>query len=83
MIPFFLVAFVVYGSFHLYAFRKIAGALRLAPAVQIWLAVFLALMLCAPFFVRAAERYGFPVLTRLLAYAGYTWMGFLLPFAAA
>src|SRR5574340_629292 len=37
-------------------------------------------MVGAPFLVRAAERYGFPILTRLLASVGYTWMGFLFLF---
>lgn len=80
MIPFFLIVFVVYGGFHLYAFRKIEGALHLAPATQVWLIVFLALMLLAPFLVQLGERYGFPILSRILAYAGYSWMGVLFLF---
>ncbi len=80
MIPFFLVILFVYGAFHAYAFRKIERALSLAPASQFWLIVFLILMLLAPFLVRAAERYGFPLLTRVFAYAGYTWMGILFLF---
>jgi uncharacterized protein len=83
MVPFFLAVLVVYGAFHAYAFWKIEGALSLAPSSQLRLIVFLTLMLLAPFLVRAAERYGFPFLTRVFAYAGYTWMGIVFLFVCA
>ncbi|MFZ7111915.1 MAG: metallophosphoesterase, partial [Desulfatiglandales bacterium] len=47
------------------------------------LALIMAFMVFCPVLVRVSERFGLESLARLLAYAGYTWMGLLFLFVCA
>lgn len=81
---FLLSFFLLYGGVHLYLFLKVKAAFAPGPAVLAALALFLLAMLMAPILVRIAERHGLEGSARLLAYAGYVWMGVLfLIFSAA
>ena len=80
---FLLTFFFVYGGTHLYFFLKVKGAVTLGPATGICLALFLLLMTMAPVLVRVQERGGMETAARLMAYAGYVWMGFLFLFFSA
>lgn len=77
----FLIVFLsTYGGIHLYAFLKLKKGLALGlPAYPI-LAIFMALMVVAPIFVRISERHGYEALARGLAYVGFTWMGLVFIF---
>lgn len=70
----------LYGGMHYYGFLKVRKALALGPVHQAALALFLLFMVISPVAVRWAERAGLEDLGRVLAYAGYTWMGFLFLF---
>jgi predicted MPP superfamily phosphohydrolase len=83
MILFFLTFFLVYGSLHLYAFLKVRAAFSFGIQANIFLALFMVLMILAPIIVRFAERSGFELFARVFAYIGYTWMGILVLFIAA
>ncbi len=77
----FLITFVLlYGTLHLYLFVKLQYAFHLKPVLCVAVAFFMAIMTCAPFAVRLAERAGHEQLARIMAYAGYTWMGVLFFF---
>jgi predicted MPP superfamily phosphohydrolase len=80
---FILTFFLIYGGTHLYFFLKVKGAVNLGTATGICLALFLLLMTMAPVLVRVLEREGMAAAARLMAYAGYVWMGFLFLFFSA
>lgn len=77
---FLLTFFLIYGGTHLYFFFKLKSAVRLGMPVVFCLIIFLLLMVCAPILVRVLEKGGMEVAARLMAYAGYLWMGFLFLF---
>lgn len=79
----FLITFLlVYGSLHLYAFLKVRAAFSLGIQANIFLLLFMVLMILSPIIVRFAERSGFELFARVLAYIGFTWMGVLVLFIA-
>ena len=77
---FLLVFFLLYGGVHLYLYVKLKYAFALSALSSTGLAIFLVLMVLAPLLVRVAEREGLEVTGRVLAIAGYTWMGFVFLF---
>lgn len=78
---FFLITFLLlYSTLHLYLFVKLQFAFHLRFVPNIFIVVFMVVMTCAPFAVRLAEKAGHEPFARLMAYAGYTWMGFLFLF---
>lgn len=83
MYLFLLSFFLLYGGLHLYFFLKLRAAFAPGGVAQVLLVVLLVLGLMAPIIVRVAERYGIEILVRLLSWAGYLWMGFLLLFFAS
>jgi predicted MPP superfamily phosphohydrolase len=83
MILFLLTFFLVYGGLHLYAFLKVRAAFSFGIQANIFLALFMVLMILSPIIVRFAERSGFELAARMFAYIGYTWMGILVLFIAA
>ena len=83
MILFLLTFFLVYGSLHLYVFLKVRAAFSIGLQANIFLALFMVLMILCPLIVRFAERSGFELFARVFAYIGYTWMGMLVLFIAA
>jgi predicted MPP superfamily phosphohydrolase len=80
---FLLVFFFIYGSVHFYFFARVRGAFAPGPASMVCIVLFLVTMMFAPILVHLAERGGFESLARLLAYAGYGWMGLLFLFFCA
>ncbi len=80
----FLLAYIsIYGGEHLYAFLKLKKCLDLGPPAHPILAVFMALMVAAPIFVRMLEGYGQETFARGLAYVGFIWMALLFIFVSA
>ena len=77
---FISVFLTLYGLLHAYAFLKIRGAFSPGRRGSISLALFMVFMVLCPILVRVLERYGMESVPRILAYAGYTWMGLLFMF---
>ncbi|RJR23824.1 MAG: metallophosphoesterase [Desulfobacteraceae bacterium] len=67
---------------HLYAFFKIKKAVAIGFPTEAIIVCFMILMVLSPILVRLAEKYEFEGTGMVLAYAGYTWMGFLFIFFA-
>ena len=80
MILFILFVFVVYGSVHVYAFQRARIALAFGPAIGVFLAAFMLLMVFALFLVRALEDHEYEISARTLAYVAYFWMAILFLF---
>jgi predicted MPP superfamily phosphohydrolase len=80
MTLFLLTILGIYGAVHVYAFLKVKAAFPFGVGMGMLLAVFMAAMICAPILVRLLERQGYESLARLIAYIGYSWMGFLFLF---
>jgi uncharacterized protein len=74
---FFLSFFTLYGLLHLYVFLKARGALGLHVGASSIIIAFMLLMIAAPVIVRFSEKAGLELLARVMAFAGYTWMGLL------
>ncbi len=77
---FLLIFFLLYGAFHLYAFLKARSALAFNPFTGAMLALFMAIMILAPFIIRLSEKSGLEFFARLMSYIGYTWLGLLFLF---
>ncbi len=82
MVVFLSVFITLYGSLHFYAFRKARGAFRFHKGVGIVLGLFMGGMIFCPIMVRVLERQGMDSIAWMLAYVGYTWMGFLFLFVS-
>ena len=80
---FLLFFFLVYGGTHVYFFLKARGAFGFGPSIGVPLVLFLALMTVAPVLVRLAERHGYELAARMIAWTGYLWMGLLFFFLTA
>jgi predicted MPP superfamily phosphohydrolase len=83
MVIFLSVFLTLYGSLHFYALMKTGRAFGFHRGLTLPLALFMGVMVICPILVRVAERQGMEPVARVLAYAGYTWMGFLFLFVAA
>jgi uncharacterized protein len=80
----FLSVFItLYGSLHFLAFWMARRAFHFHKGVGVSLGLFMGGMVVCPILVRVVERQGMESLARVLAYIGYTWMGFLFLFVAA
>jgi predicted MPP superfamily phosphohydrolase len=77
---FFLTIFIVYGGMHFYAFFRARSAVAFGPGTGAALAVFMAIMTLAPFFVRLLERHDYELSARALSYIAYFWMAVLFLF---
>jgi hypothetical protein len=80
MTLFLLIFFLLYGSMHLYVFLKAKAALAFNMQTGICVAVFMLIMISAPFIVRLSEKAGFELFARFMSYLGYTWLGVLFLF---
>ena len=80
---FLLIFFLLYGGTHLYFYLKVRAAFSFGTAPALCLALFLLAMVWAPILVRVAEKEGMESSARLVAYAGYLWMGFLFLFLSS
>ena len=76
LIIFLLVFLSLYGGLHLYIFLRARRALSLGSGIDSFLIVFMVIMIFSPIIIRFSQRLGFELLARILAYIGYTWMGF-------
>ncbi|MBW6503081.1 metallophosphoesterase [bacterium] len=74
---FLLSFFLIYGSMHAYALLKARSALSLGPAATLPLLPLLGILLCAPILTYSLSRHGYEEAARIVALAGYLWMGFL------
>ncbi len=74
---FLAVFLIIYGGAHVFVFWRIKVSWNPGPRCLAGLAVFLTLMALAPILERVAERLQWELLARVLAYAGYVWMGIL------
>ncbi|MBW2064360.1 MAG: metallophosphoesterase [Deltaproteobacteria bacterium] len=74
----FLTVFcTIYGLLNFYVFLKVKTGLAPGTVQSAMLLVFMAVMVVSPILTRTASRLGFGSTASLLAYLGYTWMGFL------
>lgn len=80
---FFTVFFLVYGGMHVYAFIKARSALSFGRYAGLALFACMLVMLLIPTLVRFAERNGHETSARILAFTGYSWMGFIFLFVSA
>jgi uncharacterized protein len=83
MVIFLSVFLTLYGSLHFYAFWKARRAFGFQKSVGIALGFFMGFMTVCPILVRVVEAQGLESLAGVLAYVGYTWMGFLFLFVVA
>ena len=74
---FLLSFFLIYGSLHAYALLKARSALTLGPGATLALLLLLAALLCAPIVTWRLGHQGHEHAARVVAHAGYLWMGFL------
>lgn len=72
---FFVTFFLLYSGIHLYIFLKARTALIPGIAASFLTAAIMIFMILAPVLVRLTEKAGHEDFARVLAYAGYTWMG--------
>lgn len=77
MILFLSIFLSLYGGMHWYWYRKAMPVLPVAGAWRVIVLLCLVLLLVAPVMVRFLERGGFDLFARWVAFAGYSWMGFL------
>ncbi|MFZ0614485.1 MAG: metallophosphoesterase [Desulfobacterales bacterium] len=79
---FFLAFFGLYSLLHLYGFFKLKRALEPGPLPLTALTLFMIVMVLAPLLVSMLEKNSWPILARILAHAGYVWMGLLFLFVS-
>jgi uncharacterized protein len=77
---FISIFLTLYGLIHSYAFLKVRYAFSLSRWGSISLALLMTFMVLCPILIRVLERYGMHSVPKVLAYAGYTWMGLLFLF---
>jgi len=80
MYTFFIIVFLIYGSFHAYAFLRAFYGLSLSPISGAVLALLMVFMLFSPLLVRVLEKSGNLAAAVLMGYASYVWMGFIFLF---
>jgi predicted MPP superfamily phosphohydrolase len=80
---FLSIFFLLYGGMHLYAFLKARAAFAFGALTGGIVALFMLLMLFAPFIVHITEKAGFEKFARVMSYTGYVWMGVLFLFVSA
>ncbi|MCG6537190.1 MAG: hypothetical protein L7F78_21390, partial [Syntrophales bacterium LBB04] len=69
--------FSLYSLLHFYIFIKAKTALSLGVRASLVLVFFMLIMVAGPVIVRFSEKYELEVFARVMAYVGYTWLGFL------
>jgi predicted MPP superfamily phosphohydrolase len=80
MTVFLLTIITVYGGAHAYAFFRARSAFSFGAVTGSALALFLLLMVAAPFLIRALELHEYERTARLLAFIAYLWMAALFLF---
>jgi predicted MPP superfamily phosphohydrolase len=79
---FLLTFFLIYGSAHAYAFAKAKAALGFGTATTFWVIPLLLATTSAPVVTHLLERNGMEGAARVIAHAGYAWMGALFLFVS-
>lgn len=77
---FLLFFFLIYSAVHVYAFLKAKAALAFGVRTGLGIAIFMAVMVAAPVIVRFSEKAGYESFAKVMAYAGYLWLGVLFLF---
>jgi len=77
---FIIFFFSAYAGMHIYAFYKAKVAILFDTKTGICLAIFMLVMIMAPFIVRYLEKAGLELQARITAFIGYTWLGILFLF---
>lgn len=77
MVIFLTVFFFLYSLLHFYVFVRLRAALSPSPVAALVLTLFMVLMIVAPLVVRLSESAGWMLFGRVMALAGFTWMGLL------
>ncbi len=80
MLAFISVALLIYGSMHLYALGKAWMAFPHSSGLALALILAGIVLTCSPFIVWYMERHSWHRATVVVAWASYTWMGFLFLF---
>lgn len=79
---FLLFFFLIYGLFHCYAYIKIRAVIPITGWRHLPACLFILLMVTLPVSTRLLEHSGFETTARIMAYLGYSWMGFLFFFVS-
>lgn len=79
---FLLVFFVIYGSFHVYAFLRARAGFTLSRGAWIFIALFMLIMVLAPVLIHMSEKAGYSSFARFLSFVGYLWLGVLFLFVS-
>ena len=74
---FFLVIFFIYGAVHVYAFFRARIALEFGGGAGAAVALFMLVMVAAPFLIRLLERAEYELSARVLSSVAYLWMAAL------
>lgn len=74
---FLLTFLLVYGSVHAYVFLKAKAALAFGWGAGLPIVAVLMLLVAAPILTHLLAREGHESAARMLAFAGYVWMGFV------
>lgn len=80
MTTFLLGFFTLYSLLHLYFFLKLRLVLRMGYALGLSISFFLLLMVISPVLVHFFQKNGPKILSLILNYVGYSWMGFIFLF---
>jgi len=77
MILFLALYFLIYGLLHVYLFLHFKWAMSPGHYVATGAAIWMVFMILAPVLTRLCEKNGFFTTARVLAWTGYSWLGFL------
>lgn len=83
MILFLISFFLIYSTFHCYAYIKTRAVIHITGWRHLPACIFILLMVTMPVSTWLLEHSGFESTARITAYLGYTWMGFLFFFVSA
>jgi len=80
MLAFLGIAFLIYGSLHLYALGKVWGAVPHSAVAAVFLVSFGLLMTCSPLIIWSMGKQGWHGAASMISWVAYIWMGFLFLF---
>ena len=83
MTLFLISFFLIYGSFHCYAYIKTKAVLPIKGWRHLVAWLFILLMVTMPVSTRLLEHSGHELFAMITAYLGYSWMGYLFFFVSA
>ena len=77
MAKFILIFLLIYGGIHAVFYRRLSISFPLKGWMAVGVTLFLILMVLSPMISRVLESRGNDPTARLIAHAGYVWMGFI------